>query len=74
MTRNRKFLTAVGLSLVVLAACDGSDGAFGNPASQFGEAFAAAFGADANSVPTETLTIAFQGTPGVNLTAAPLDF
>ncbi len=74
MTRKGKILTGVGLSFVFLAACDGSDGAFGNPASQFGEAFAAAFSADANSAPTEDLLIAFQGVQGVSETSAPVDF
>lgn len=74
MTRNRKILTGVGLSFVVLAACDGSDGTFGNPASQFGEAFAAAFNADSTDTPAEDLTITYLGVTGVNLTADPVDF
>lgn len=74
MTRNSKFLTGAGLSLLVLAACDGSDGTFGNPAFQFGEVFARAFAADRNSVPTEELRITYLGVDGVNQTADPVDF
>ena len=74
MTRNRKFLAGAGLSFLVLAACDGSDGTFGNPAFQFGEVFAKAFAADRNSVPVEDLRITYLGVEGVNLTADPVDF
>jgi len=74
MTRNGKILTGAGLSFAILAACDGSDGAFGNPASQFGEIFAAAFAAAPTATPSEDLTIAYLGVQGVNLTAEPVDF
>lgn len=74
MTRNGKILSWVGLSLVFLAACDGSDGAFGNPALQFGEIFTKAFAADSNAAPTDDLRISYLGVDGVNLTADPIDF
>ena len=74
MTRNGKILLGVGLSFGFLAACDGSDGVFGNPAFQFGEVFAAAFAADPNSVPAEDLRITYLGNAGVSLTADPVDF
>ncbi len=74
MTQKRKFLTGAGLSLLVLAACDGSDGTFGNPSFQFGEVFANAFNAGANTTPTDTLQITYLGAEGVNLTADPVDF
>lgn len=74
MTRHGKILTGVGLTFVFLAACDGSDGTFGNPAAQFGATFANAFAADTNSVPTEDLRITYLGVEGANLTVAPVDF
>lgn len=74
MTRNRKILTGAGLSLIVLAACDGSDGVIGNPSFQFGEAFVNAFNAGADTVPAEDLRISYLGVDGVNLTADPVDF
>ena len=74
MTRNGKILTGVGLSFVVLAACDGSNGVFGNPAFQFGPIFAAAFAADDNATPAEDLRITYLGVDGVSLTADPVDF
>ena len=74
MTRSKKTLTGVGLTFALLAACDGSDGAFGNPAAQFGETFAAAFGAAPATAPAEDLLIAYLGVQGVNLTAEPVDF
>ena len=81
MTRKRKLLSVLGVSLVVLAACDGSDGVFGNPASQFGENFEVAFGAGSNDAPRDNsadgtkddLTITFAGDEGVSLTDQPLD-
>lgn len=74
MKRNSKILTSLGVSLVILAACDGSDGTFGNPASQFGDVFAAAFNADPNDAPTENLKISYLGKQNVDLTAEPVDF
>lgn len=64
----------MGLSLAFLAACDGSDGTLGNPAFQFGQAFATAFNLGPNAAPAEDLTIAYMGAPGVSLTADPIDF
>ncbi len=74
MTRNRKILAGVGMSFVFLVACDGSDGIMGNPASQFGPAFAAAFNAGPNDVPSEDLLITYLGNDEVSLTDAPVDF
>lgn len=74
MTRTRKLGWTAGVSLLVLAACDGSDGIIGNPSTQFGSIFAAAFAADMNAAPVnDPLTITYRGTTGPSLTAAPLD-
>ena len=77
MTRNAKLLAALGLVVLGVAACDGSDspGAPGTAQSQFGDLFAAAFNADANAVPKDgaELGIVYGGVDGVDLTAAPLD-
>ncbi len=74
MTRNRKILAGVSMSFAFLVACDGSDGIMGNPASQFGPAFAAAFNAGPNDVPSEDLLITYLGNDEVSLTDAPVDF
>lgn len=74
MTRNRNILTGVGMSLAILAACDGSDGILGNPASQFGPAFEAAFNAGPNDVPSQNLLITYLGNDDVSLIDAPVDF
>jgi hypothetical protein len=73
MTRKRKLLSVVGMSLVVLAACDGSDGVLGNAQAQFGNVFAAAFNAPGTAEPSEALAIRYQGVNGVSLTAEPVD-
>lgn len=74
MARNRNILAGVALSLAALVACDGSDGLPGNPQSQFGAAFAAAFNAGPNAVPSENLLITYLGNSEVSLTDAPVDF
>ncbi len=74
MARKTKILTGLGVTLAVLAACDGSDGVAGNPVFQFGPVFAAAFNARPNSVPAENLVITYLGVDGINLTADPVDF
>lgn len=78
MTLNGKLLPALGMTLALLAACDGSDGgngAIGNAQSQFGPLFAAAFNADPNDVPKDDpdLAIVRLGVTGINLTGTPLD-
>ncbi len=73
MTRNGKILAGLGLTVIVLAACDGSDGVIAGPALLFGQAFAAAFNADPKDQPSENLTITYQGVNGINLTALPID-
>jgi phosphoglycolate phosphatase-like HAD superfamily hydrolase len=75
MTRKAKLLSALGLSLAVLVACDGSDGVVGNAQAQFGSLFAAAFNADANADPKDDpdLAIVYNGVQDVDLTADPLD-
>ena len=73
MTRNRKLLSVAGVSLVVLAACDGSDGVIGNVQAQFGKDFAMAFNADSTAEPSEQLSIRYLGVNGVSLTAEPVD-
>ena len=75
MTRKGKLYSTLAASLVVLAACDGSDGVMGNPQSQFGPMFAAAFnaGPDDDAKPSEELVITYGGFEGVDLNADPLD-
>ncbi|QDA36469.1 hypothetical protein E4L95_04495 [Paracoccus liaowanqingii] len=73
MTRHVKLLSGLGLALAVLAACDGSDGTFGNAQTQFGPAFAAAFNAQPVDEPKEDLAIIFRGVNGPNFTAEPID-
>lgn len=73
MTRNVKLLSALGVALAVLAACDGSDGTFGNAQIQFGPQFAAAFNAAPNDEPKEDLAIVFRGVNGPNFTEDPID-
>lgn len=72
MTRKGKIWGGLGLSLAVLAACDGGT-IVGDAASQFGQSFAAAFRADANAAPVDAVPITFAGATGPNLTAAPVD-
>ncbi len=73
MTRNVKILSALAIALGVLAACDGSDGTFGNAQIQFGPQFAAAFNAGPTEEPKEELAIVFRGVNGPNFTAGPID-
>lgn len=73
MTLNRKLLIWTGLSFLLLAACDGSDVMVGDPQSQFGPAFAAAFNAAPTDDPAEDLTIIYRGVTGVSLTEQPID-
>jgi hypothetical protein len=72
MTRNGKIWGGLGLSLAVLAACDGG-AVIGDAASQFGQTFAAAFRADANAAPVDAMAITFAGATGPSLTGAPVD-
>jgi hypothetical protein len=72
MTRKGKIWGGLGLSLAVLAACDGG-AVIGDAASQFGQTFAAAFRADDNAAPVDATAITFAGATGPNLTAAPVD-
>jgi hypothetical protein len=71
-TRQKLFAGLAG-GLIVLAACDGSDGFAANPQSQFGAAFLAAFNAEPNSIPVEPGDIIFRGKVGPTLTGTPLD-
>lgn len=75
MTRKGKLLSALAATLVVLAACDGSDGVAGNPQAQFGNMFAAAFNGGVNDDAKDdpNLEIVFGGVEGVDLDADPLD-
>ena len=75
MTRNVKLLSALGVSLAVLAACDENIGVPGNAQTQFGALFAAAFNADTNAPPADDpdLVIVYKGVTGVDITADPLD-
>ena len=75
MTRNRKLLSIFVASLVILAACDGSDGVMGNAQAQFGKNFAAAFngGPDSDVRDDPNLVITYGGVTGVDLNADPLD-
>ncbi len=75
MTRKTRLLSAAGVTLFALAACDGSDGTFGNPQEQFGSAFLAAFGADETATPKAgpDLSVTFGGSTGVSSTATPVD-
>ena len=75
MTRNGKLLSMLVASLVILAACDGSDGVMGNAQSQFGKQFAAAFNAKTAADPKDdpNLVITYKGVTGVDYTADPLD-
>ena len=75
MTLNGKLLSTLAATLVILAACDGSDGVLGNPQSQFGTLFAAAFngGADDDATDDPNLEIVYGGVDGVDLDADPLD-
>ena len=75
MTRKTKLLSSLGATLALLAACDGSDGAFGNPQAQFGRMFASAFNAKSTAIPADdpNLVIVYNGVSGVDLTADPLD-
>lgn len=72
MTRKGKIWGGLGLSLVVLAACDGG-AVIGDAASQFGQTFATAFRADANAAPVDAVAITYLGGSGPSLTAAPVD-
>jgi hypothetical protein len=72
MTRKGKIWGGLGLSLAVLAACDGG-AVIGDAASQFGQSFAAAFRADANATPVDAAAITYLGSAGPSLTAAPVD-
>ena len=72
MTRKGKIWAGLGLSLVVLAACDGN-GVIGDAAAQFGQTFAAAFRADANAAPVDAAAITYLGLTEPSLTAAPVD-
>lgn len=72
MTRKAKIWGGLGLSLAVLAACDGN-AVIGDAASQFGQTFAAAFRADANAAPVDAVPITYLGVAGPSLTAAPVD-
>ena len=72
MTRKAKIWAGLGLSLTVLAACDGG-AVIGDAASQFGQTFAAAFRADANAAPVDATAITYLGGSGPSLTAAPVD-
>ena len=75
MTRKGKLLSTLAASLVVLAACDGSDGVLGNSQAQFGSLFASAFnaGPDADAKDDPNLEITYGGVSGVDLEADPLD-
>ena len=75
MTRKGKLYSTLAASLVVLAACDGSDGVLGNPQSQFGPLFASAFNgtADDDAKDDPDLVITYGGVDGVDLNADPLD-
>lgn len=73
MTRNKKLLSGLGLALAFLAACDGSDGTFGNMQSQFGPQFDAAFNAENTDEPKEDLVIVYRGVTGPNFVAEPVD-
>lgn len=75
MTRRGKCLSALTASFAFLAACDGSDGILGNPQSQFGSAFAAAFNTPGNGKPKDgtDLAIEYRGTNGVDPTATPIN-
>jgi hypothetical protein len=72
MTRKRKICGGLGLSLAVLAACDGG-AVIGDAAAQFGQSFATAFRADASAAPVDAVSITYLGGTGPNLTAAPVD-
>ena len=75
MTRKSKLLSMLVASLVILAACDGSDGVMGNAQSQFGRQFAAAFNGapDSDARDDPNLVITYGGVTGVDLNADPLD-
>lgn len=75
MTYKTKLWSTLGVSLLVLAACDGSDGAMGNPQEQFGNLFANAFNASPDADPKDDpdLVITFGGVEGVDLGGDPLD-
>ena len=75
MTRKGKLYSTLAASLVILAACDGSDGIMGNAQAQFGTMFAAAFNgtADADAKDDPNLVITYGGVEGVDLNADPLD-
>ena len=75
MTRKGKLYSTLAASLVIVAACDGSDGAMGNAQSQFGTMFAAAFNGKADADPKDdpNLVISYGGVDGVDLNADPLD-
>lgn len=75
MTRKRKYLSALTASFAFLAACDGSDGILGNPQSQFGPAFAAAFNTPGDGKPKDgaDLAIEYRGTKGVDPMATPIN-
>lgn len=75
MTRKGKLFSSLAATLVILAACDGSDGIAGNPQAQFGTLFAAAFngGADDDAKDDPNLGITYGGVDGVDLDADPVD-
>lgn len=75
MTSKGKLLSTLAVTLMVLAACDGSDGVAGNAQAQFGSLFATAFngGVDADPEDDPNLVITFGGVDGVDLDADPLD-
>lgn len=76
MTHKFKIIPAVLVSLIVLAACDESDNAAGEPSEQFGAAFAEIFNTDPNSEPAniDDVVISYQGVDGPNFTAEPVNF
>lgn len=75
MTSKAKLLVSLGVTLALLVACDGSDGAMGNAQAQFGNLFAAAYNAKSTADPADdpNLVIVYNGVTGVDYTADPLD-
>jgi hypothetical protein len=78
MTRTTTRAAGLGLALLILAGCDGSDkpqNPMGLVAQQFGETFRRAFAQGPNDAPLDgDLTITFMGVAGPSKTAAPVDF